>query len=79
MTASRGNAPVAVESVVELTDPKRRAGFPIQNENVLGRVLTGADFDIESIQRGRDGSLWIGDEFGPFVLHVAASGELLDA
>ncbi|MGH8566299.1 MAG: esterase-like activity of phytase family protein [Gammaproteobacteria bacterium] len=79
MTASRGNAPVAVESVVELTDPKRRAGFPIQNENVLGRVLTGADFDIESIQKGRDGSFWIGDEFGPFVLHVSASGELLDA
>ena len=42
-------------------------------------MLTGADFDIESIQKGRDGSFWIGDEFGPFVLHVSASGELLDA
>jgi glycerophosphoryl diester phosphodiesterase len=42
-------------------------------------VLTGADFDIESIQKGRDGSFSIGDEFGPFVLHVAASGELLEA
>ncbi len=78
-TASGGSASVTVERFVELTDPKRRSGFPIQNENVLGRVLSGADFDIESIQRGRDGSLWIGDEFGPFVLHVSASGELLDA
>jgi glycerophosphoryl diester phosphodiesterase len=79
VTDSGGNADVTVERFVELSDPKRRAGFPIQNENVLGRVLTGADFDIESIQKGRDGSFWIGDEFGPFVLHVAASGELLDA
>ena len=79
VTATGGNAHVAVERVVELTDPKRRAGSPIQNENVLGRVLTGADFDIESIQKGRDGSFWIGDEFGPFVLHLSASGELLDA
>lgn len=79
VTGSGGSAKVSVERFVELTDAKRRSGFPIQNENVLGRVLTGADFDIESIQRGRDGSLWIGDEFGPFVLHVSASGELLDA
>ncbi len=79
VTASGGSAHVTVEHFVKLTDPKRRAGFAIQNENVLGRVLTGADFDIESIQRGNDGSLWIGDEFGPFVLHVTASGELLDA
>lgn len=78
VTGSGGNANVTVERFVELTDPKHRSGFPIQNEDMLGRVLTGADFDIESIQRGRNGSLWIGDEFGPFVLHVAASGELLD-
>ena len=78
-TGSGGSANVTVERFVELTDPERRSGFPIQNENLLGRMLTGADFDIESIQRGRDGSLWIGDEFGPFVLHVAASGDLLDA
>lgn len=78
-TASGGDGGVALEALVELSDPKRRAGFPITNDTVLGRTLTGADFDIESVQRANDGSLWIGDEFGPFVLHFSADGELLDA
>ena len=43
------------------------------------RLLTGGDFDIESIQRAPDGTFWIGEEFGPFVLHVDATGKLLDA
>jgi glycerophosphoryl diester phosphodiesterase len=42
-------------------------------------VLTGADFDIESMQRDRDGTLWFGDEFGPFLLHTSANGRLLHA
>lgn len=29
------------------------------------RLLTGADFDIESVRRTADGTLWFGDEFGP--------------
>lgn len=77
-TAGGGDAQVALEDFVELSDPKRRAGFAIKNETALGRTLTGQDFDIESIQRANDGSLWIGDEFGPFVLHFSAGGELLD-
>ncbi|MGH3546185.1 MAG: esterase-like activity of phytase family protein, partial [Mycobacteriales bacterium] len=42
------------------------------------RLLTGADFDIESVQRGADGTLWFGDEFGPFLLHTSAGGALLE-
>jgi len=42
-----------------------------------GRVLTGADFDPESCARLDDGTLWIGEEFGPFLLHVGADGRLL--
>ena len=41
-------------------------------------MLTGADFDIESIQQVEDGTFWIGDEFGPFLLHVDANGKVLD-
>ena len=42
-------------------------------------MLTGADIDPESLQRGRHGDLWVGDEFGPWILHFDASGRLLEA
>jgi hypothetical protein len=44
-----------------------------------GRLLTGADFDIESIRRAPDGTLWFGDEFGPFLIHTDAHGRVLEA
>ncbi len=43
------------------------------------RRLTGFDVDLESLQVGRDGTLWFGDEFGPFLLHTDARGRLLEA
>jgi hypothetical protein len=57
-----------------LTDPNNQVPFPLTRPD---RVLTGSDFDVESIVRGRDGSLWIGDEFGPYVLHFDRAGRLL--
>jgi hypothetical protein len=44
-----------------------------------GRLLTGADFDIESIRRAPDGTLWFGDEFGPYLIHTDALGRVLEA
>jgi hypothetical protein len=43
----------------------------------LGRQLTGADFDVESIARLDDGTFWVGEEFGPYLLHFDAHGRLL--
>ncbi|ALU38729.1 hypothetical protein AS188_02050 [Kocuria flava] len=43
------------------------------------RVLTGWDFDLESMQVAKDGTLWFGDEFGPYLLHTDAQGRLLEA
>jgi glycerophosphoryl diester phosphodiesterase len=54
-------------------------GFPIVNEKTADRLLTGGDLDIESIQRTPDGTFWIGEEFGPFILHFDATGKLLSA
>jgi hypothetical protein len=40
-------------------------------------LLTGADFDVESIARMEDGTFWVGEEFGPYLLHFDARGRLL--
>lgn len=74
-----GDGSVDVEGFVQLADPDNRIPFPIVNEGTLDRLLTGADFDIESFVLDRDGDIWVGDEFGPFVLHFDATGRLLEA
>jgi hypothetical protein len=57
-----------------LRDPLRRIPFRIAYEGTEARYLTGADFDLESIQPLPDGSFMIGEEFGPFLAHVSADG-----
>ncbi len=68
---------VAVENTIFLSDPNRVTSFVIQNEATPSRYLTGADFDVESIQPLPDGTMMIGDEFGPYLLHFDAQGRLL--
>ena len=43
------------------------------------RQLTGWDFDPESLQVAKDGTFWVGEEFGPFLLHLNVEGELIEA
>ncbi|HEY5959421.1 MAG TPA: esterase-like activity of phytase family protein, partial [Polyangiaceae bacterium] len=78
-TRDGGSGNVSVESYIELRDPDHKVKFAIVNQFTTERVLTGADFDVESLRIAPDGTLWIGDEFGPFLLHFDASGKLLDA
>jgi len=43
------------------------------------RILTGFDLDPESFVRAADGTFWVGDELGPFLVHVADDGRVLEA
>jgi hypothetical protein len=68
------NGEVALLQTTFLSDPRRRVPFRIAHEGTEQRYLTGSDFDLESIQPLPDGSFMIGDEFGPFLIHVDARG-----
>lgn len=61
------------EKTVFLSDPDRKVPFPIVNEATDKRYLTGADFDIESIQPVGD-DFYFGDEFGPWLIRTDANG-----
>ncbi|GGB59110.1 glycerophosphodiester phosphodiesterase family protein [Deinococcus soli (ex Cha et al. 2016)] len=77
--AKAGTGQVGVRGFISLRDPDRRVPWQIVNEATPDRLLTGADFDPEGFVIAPDGTLWIGDEFGPYLLHFSADGRLLDA
>jgi hypothetical protein len=78
---------------LQLNDARRRLTLPIQADYAnyynnpanaavdagirAGRLLTGADFDIESFRRDRYGNYWFGDEFGPYLVKTDAQGTVL--
>jgi hypothetical protein len=83
----------STSSRITLRDPDRHLGFPIQaagthyygnGANPLvdasiraGRLLTGADLDIEAMRQDKNGKLWFGDEFGPYLIKTDATGQVL--
>lgn len=74
-----GNGTVNVGNFIQLSDPDKKIPFKITNEGTSDRLLTGADFDIESFVLAADGTIWVGEEFGPYLLHFDTAGKLLDA
>jgi len=77
-----GSGEVEVLDSVYLRDPDGKVPFEIvdEGEGSSGqRLLTGSDFDPESMRVARDGTWWFGDEFGPFLLHTDATGKVLEA
>jgi glycerophosphoryl diester phosphodiesterase len=77
-TADGGTGEITVEGYVEISDPYKKIPWTITNHFTPDRVLTGADLDIESMMVAPDGTLWFGDEFGPFLIHADQTGRLLD-
>lgn len=75
--AEAGRREVRVLQRIELRDPAGHFPWRLAEESLPGRPLTGADVDPESLVVMPDGSFWIGDEIGPWLLHFAADGALL--
>ena len=59
-----------------LSDPDHVLPFPIVTEVTDTRYLTGADFDLESVQPVGD-LIWFGEEFGPYVFATNRDGEVV--
>ena len=74
-TAGGGSGIIEIIKVILLRDPDHHISYPIISGR---RQLTGADLDPESFQRDLDGSLWIGEELNPSLLHFSAKGVLLE-
>jgi len=75
-TARGGSGTVEILSFIQLRDPDGKVPFPLYRSD---RLLTGADFDLESVRRTQNGDFWFGEEFGPFLLHTDEDGVVLDA
>lgn len=69
---------VDIVDYVTWSDPARRIPFALTLGDSSGRPLTGADFDPESFVRMNDGSFWVGEEFGPSLVHVGPNGVVLE-
>jgi hypothetical protein len=83
------------DSFISLRDPDRKLGFdivagmtfypngsnniPVDPTIQAGRLLTGADFDIEAVRKDRRGHFWFGEEFGPFLVETDSRGRVLSA
>ncbi len=74
-----GDASVDVQGFVQLSDPNNLIPFDIVNEDSAERNLTGGDFDIESFVLDSNGDIWVGEEFGPYLLHFDSTGALVEA
>jgi len=68
-----GAGTIELRETVFLRDPNRVVPFRIAYEGTAERYLTGADFDLESIQVAGD-TVWLGDEFGPWLISATTDG-----
>ncbi|WP_225785256.1 esterase-like activity of phytase family protein [Xenophilus sp. Marseille-Q4582] len=63
-------------NTIFLHDPDKKVPFRIVHEGTKQRYLTGSDFDPESFQFA-GGALWIGEEFGPYLIKADLKGKVL--
>jgi len=93
--AKHKESKVRVVKHTDFNDINHRLGYSIQADNshyygmesnpkvddlILNkRLLTGADVDPESIAIDGQQHIWVGDEFGPFLIEFDSNGTVLNA
>lgn len=81
------------KSFISLNDPDHKIGFdivagmanypngandiPVDSSIQANRLLTGSDLDIEAVRKDKNGNLWFGEEFGPFLVKTDHKGKVL--
>lgn len=66
---------LSIKIQADYTNYYNNAANPLVDPSIkAGRLLTGADLDIESVRQDKNGNLWFGDEFGPYLVKTDASG-----
>jgi hypothetical protein len=75
------NSHITAGPVYSRTNYYSTSSIPVPVDSRIrdNKLLTGADFDVESFVRLDDGSFWVGEEFGPYLLHFDGLGQLLEA
>jgi hypothetical protein len=76
MTPNFDTGAIEIKETVFLRDPDMKVPFRIAYEGTEARYLTGADFDLESIQLVGE-EIWIGEEFGPYLIRATLDGKVL--
>lgn len=64
---------VELKEIIRLTDPDGHL-----DDGPPDSLLTGSHLDPESFVRLADGTFWLGEEFGPFLVHLDSVGTVLE-
>jgi hypothetical protein len=68
---------LTVKVQADYTHYYNNAANPLVDPSIRNnRLLTGADFDVESVRKDKNGNLWFGEEFGPYLIKTNAKGEV---
>ncbi|MBC7938337.1 MAG: esterase-like activity of phytase family protein, partial [Chitinophagaceae bacterium] len=78
ITLSDPNNRLSVKTQADYSNYYNTPANPLVDPSIRsGRLLTGADFDIEATRRDKNGNLWFGDEFGPYLVKTSPQGTVL--
>ncbi|MDR7332210.1 esterase-like activity of phytase family protein [Roseateles asaccharophilus] len=78
LTLSDPNHLLSIKVQADYTRYYNSAANPLVDPSIRSnRLLTGADLDVESVRKDKNGNYWFGDEFGPYLIKTNAQGEVL--